>query len=131
MSFRFRGRLLALLRAIRPEDARPDSLVFATGTGARLGNWDREGKRIMQASGTSGWTRHDLRRSGATLLGEMGVEPHVIEAGLNHAHVGGQLASLYNQSRYRPAVAAALQLLADALDNIRDGGAQVLSITSA
>jgi len=31
------------------------------------------------------WTNHDARRSFATGLGELGVEPHVIEAAINHA----------------------------------------------
>ncbi len=107
-----------LLRAIQPEPATPGALVFVTATGRPLDNWDRLTKRIMAASGTSGWHRHDLRRTGATMLGEMGVEPHVIEAALNHLHIGGQLAALYNQARYRPQVRQALQQLADALDGI-------------
>lgn len=61
--------------------------------------------------GTPGWTRRDLRRTGATLLGELGVEPHVIEAALTAIH--SRLASTYNQARYLPAVRTALQMLAD------------------
>jgi integrase len=75
---------LALLREIGP--GKPDELVFRTSTGARLGNWDRETKRIILDSGlgekkgksavvmkdgSAIWTRHDLRRTGATMLGEL------------------------------------------------------------
>jgi integrase len=73
---------LSLLDGIRPSEPKPDSLIFATRTGARLRNWDRETKAFHKASGTSGWTRHDLRRTGATMLGEMGELPDIIEAAL-------------------------------------------------
>ena len=32
------------------------------------------------------WTLHDLRRTAATGMGDLGVEPHVIEAALNHVN---------------------------------------------
>lgn len=96
-------------------------LVFATGTGGRLSNWDREAKRIMKASDTSAWTRHDLRRTAATIMGELGVEPHIIEAALNHAVVFSGLAATYNKSRYQKQVGMALQELADRLDTIEAG----------
>lgn len=122
---------IALLDTCRPEAADADALVFATDSGGQLGNWDRETKAIMQASGTKDWTRHDLRRTGATLLGETGTEPHVIEAALNHVELHSRLASTYNRSRYQPAVAAALQRLADALDGIETGAAKVVPMRKA
>jgi site-specific recombinase XerD len=106
----------------------PNGLIFATSTGAPLGNWDRETKALQEASGTDGWTRHDLRRSGATMLGEMGELPDIIEAALNHVSIRSPLAATYNRSRYRPQVAAALQRLADALDGIEAGAASVVSL---
>ena len=106
----------------------PDALIFATSTGAPLGNWDRETKALQEASGTQGWTRHDLRRTGATMLGEMGELPDIIEAALNHVSIRSPLAATYNRSRYRPQVAAALQRLADALDGIEAGAAKVVPL---
>jgi integrase len=124
-----------LLRARLPKDddgksvrPAPGALIFATGTGARLMNWDRETKLVMQASGTAGWTRHDLRRTSATMMGEMGELPDIIEAALNHVAIRSQLAATYNRSRYRPQVAAALQRLADALDGIEAGAGQVVTL---
>ena len=117
---------LDLLRSRLPDAADPAALVFGTRTGSALPGWDRETKRLQAASGTSGWHRHDLRRTGATMLGDMGETPDVIEAALNHAAIRSPLAATYNRSRYRPQVAAALQRLADALDGIADGGAQVV-----
>jgi hypothetical protein len=51
--------------------------------------------------------------SSATMLGEMGELPDIIEAAVNHASIRPPLAATYNRSRYRPQVAAALQRLAD------------------
>jgi integrase len=109
---------LDLVRARISEKPTPGALIFATKTGAALGNWDRETKSIQEQSGSEGWTRHDLRRTGATMLGEMRELPDIVEAALNHASIRSQLAATYNRSRYRPQVAAALQRLADALDGI-------------
>ena len=103
----------ALLHRIGPGKKR--ELVFATRTGGRLSNWDRATKNLMAQTGTSGWHRHDLRRTGATLMGQLDVAPHIVEAGLNHANIHSPLAALYNQARYRGEVEAALQLLADHL----------------
>jgi len=129
---------LALLRARLPQDhqgktikPRPDALVFATSSGHALGNWDREAKAIMKESQTAGWTRHDLRRTGATMLGEMGELPDIIEAALNHVAIRSSLAATYNRARYRPQVAAALQRLADALDGIKEGAGVVVPLHGA
>jgi integrase len=123
---------LDLLRSQLPNDnvgnprrPDPDAPVFATSTGATLADWDRETKVIQCASNTGSWTRHDLRRTGATMLGEMGELPDIIEAALNHVSIRSPLAATYNRSRYRPRVAAALQRLADALDGIEAGAAAV------
>ena len=140
-----------LLRSCLPTDdagnARrrdPSALIFATSSGAPLGNWDRETKRIIVACGLGKedektgavsmkddlalWTRHDLRRTGATMLGEMGELPDIIEAALNHVSIRSPLAATYNRSRYRPQVVAALQRLADALDGIEAGAANVVPL---
>jgi integrase len=114
------SQAVALLKSVTPGE--PDDLVFRTpakrGGNGRLANWDRETKRLMAETKTLGWTRHDLRRTGATLLGERGIEPHVIEAALNHMNIYSGLAAIYNKARYLPAVREALQRLANRLDEI-------------
>lgn len=117
-----------LLAAIRPEDVPPEALIFSTRGGKRLAGWDKATKAIMRATGTSGWTRHDLRRTAATLMGEAGIPPHVIEAALNHTAIHSQLAATYNRARYQPEVADALQRLADHLDGIAAGAAEIVSL---
>lgn len=92
-----------------------DGLVFATESGGVLTQWLRARKIVHEKSGTEGWHCHDLRRTGATMLGEMGVEPYVIEAALNHVSIHSALAAVYNVSRYRPRVREALQMLGERL----------------
>jgi integrase len=55
------------------------------------------------------WVIHDLRRSLATGMAELGIAPHVIEAVLNHVsgHKGG-IAGVYNRSQYSAEKAQAL-----------------------
>jgi integrase len=73
-------------------------------------------KRIAEASGKllAAWVLHDLRRSCATQLGELGVAPHTIENLLGHAGKS-HIASIYNRSRYQNEVRAASNLWADRL----------------
>jgi integrase len=49
-----------------------------------LQNFDRILKLLHKASGTSGWSLHDLRRSASTRMQEIGIAPHIIDAVLNH-----------------------------------------------
>lgn len=60
------------------------------------------------------WRLHDLRRTMATRLGDLGVHPHVVEAVLNH--VSGSkagVAGIYNKAVYAAEKRAALILWAE------------------
>ena len=65
------------------------------------------------------WRLHDLRRTVATRLADLGVEPHVIEEILGHAsgHKAG-VHGIYNRSTYELQKRAALSLWADRLMEI-------------
>ena len=59
------------------------------------------------------WRLHDLRRTAATRMGDLGVQPHVVEAVLNH--ISGSkagVAGIYNRAAYRDEKRAALALWA-------------------
>jgi integrase len=60
--------------------------------------------------GVEPWTLHDLRRTAATGMADIGVQPHVIEAALNHisGHKSG-VAGVYNRSTYAAEKRAALE----------------------
>jgi integrase len=68
------------------------------------------------------WRLHDLRRSAATGMAEIGIEPHIIEAVLNHisGHKGG-VAGVYNRARYTEQMRIALQRWADHIAGLLDG----------
>lgn len=71
---------------------------------------------------TAHWVPHDLRRTVATRMADLGVQPHVIEALLNHVsgHQAG-VAGIYNRSLYTAEKADALALWADHVTAVVEG----------
>jgi integrase len=65
---------------------------------------------------------HDLRRSAATGMCEIGIQPHIVEAVLNHlsGHKAG-VAGIYNRAAYTEPMRIALQRWADHVAAIIDG----------
>ena len=92
-----------------------EALVFPSRRCGVLSNWDRETKKIQARSGTTGWHRHDLRRTVATKLGDLGFAPHIIGVVLGHADIAQGATAVYARSRYQREHRDALQTLADAL----------------
>jgi integrase len=103
---------LEVLRSIPKRNER--DLLFGRGAGGYAG-WSDGKRAIDQRLGTSvkPWTLHDLRRTGATRMADSGVQPHIIEAVLNHVggHKGG-VAGIYNRATYEPEKREALETLA-------------------
>jgi integrase len=62
-----------------------DDLVFPNTNGRPIGNWDRFQDLIDRASGTTGWHRHDLRRTAATLMVAVEVPLSTIDRILGHS----------------------------------------------
>jgi integrase len=82
------------------------------------------GKRALDKKlGLKPWTHHDIRRSVATGLANIGVQPHVVEQVLNHqsGHKRGP-AGIYNRSVYTNEVRAALALWSDHVRTRVEGG---------
>src|SRR5262249_19714492 len=100
---------------------RPRDLIFGTGENGFSG-WSQataalEG-RIAEKHGAPlpHWTPHDLRRTAATGMADIGVQPHVIEALLHH--VSGpkaRVAGIYNRASYEREKAQALDMWGDHL----------------
>jgi integrase len=84
--------------------------AFGDGEGGFSG-FSRAKERLDEACGVIDWTLHDLRRTMATRMADLGVQPHVIEATLNHVsgHKAG-VAGVYNRSTYAAEKRAALDL---------------------
>jgi hypothetical protein len=77
---------------------------------------------LDQRAGVRGWVIHDIRRTVATGMAEIGILPHVIEAVLNHVsgHKAG-IAGVYNRATYEPQMKAALALWADHVRSLVEG----------
>lgn len=78
-----------------------------------------EGGKVRPAAP---WRLHDLRRTAATGMAELGVQPHVLEAVLNHisGHKAG-VAGIYNRAAYAAEKRAALALWASQVTGTRHG----------
>ncbi len=60
------------------------------------------------------WRPHDLRRTGATLMAELGVLPEVIERCLNHTEQS-KIKRIYQRAQYEAPMREAWQRLGDRL----------------
>jgi integrase len=106
----------------QPRRAERD-LVFGWGEGGfqgwsnckqRLDERITKARKSDRAMPMAHWTLHDMRRTAATRMAELGVAPQVIESILNHVsgHKTG-VAGIYNRSTYEREKRVALSLWAD------------------
>jgi integrase len=103
------SQALALLAGIK----RSGEFVF------RIKHWVVPKERVDQRAQIQPWRLHDLRRTCATGMAELGVQPHIIEAVLNHVsgHKAG-VAGIYNRARYEGEMRDALQRWADHVEGL-------------
>jgi integrase len=75
--------------------------VFGRTLAAGFSGWSSAKAEFDAAVKIADWRVHDLRRTAATQMAELGVEPHIIEACLNHisGHKAG-VAGIYNKATY-------------------------------
>lgn len=111
---------LSVLRDI-PRFERCD-LVFTTTRTTPISGITKMVIRLQEASGTSDWRLHDLRRTAATEMAKMGIVPHVVEKVLNH--ISGTIsgvAAVYNRYGYDAEKRDALTRWGDLLERLQDG----------
>jgi integrase len=118
---------LALAILQRQPRRKGQEFVFPNRNGGRFVNWlegrARLDKAIAQSTPIKAkaqpWRLHDLRRTCATGMAELGVLPHIVEAVLNHVsgHKAG-VAGIYNRARYENEMREALELWANRVGEI-------------
>lgn len=88
--------------------------------------------RLDKQLGIPAWRIHDIRRSVATGMAELGIQPHIIEAVLNHVsgHKAG-VAGIYNRASYSKEKRQALDLWAEHVTAIVEGRTTVVPLKRA
>lgn len=102
-----------------------DGFVFTTTGGARpSSNFSKNLRALHEASGTSGWTLHDLRRTARTKLSQLGVSRDVARRVVGHS--GDMLDATYDHYSFAREKGDALRKLAVHLAelNMPDAGDQ-------
>jgi len=94
-------------------------LLFGSGKGGYSG-WSKSKELLDKAVEIKKpWTLHDLRRTGRTGLGMLGVAPHIAEAVLNH--LPPKLMRTYDKNKYEKEKREALDLWAAHLMRLASG----------
>ena len=101
--------------ALLSELPRAGEFVFTTDGRSPISGFSKVKSQLdkeLEESGLAHWTWHDLRRSAATGMANLGIAPHIIEVILNHiSGAKSGMAGLYN--RTRP--------ILEALSNVQSG----------
>ena len=97
---------LAILRARKQNGREP---IFGV-RGRGFSTWHRS--KAALGDGLKSWRFHDLRRSCATGLATLQVQPHIIEAVLNHVSFKAGVHGIYNHHGYENEKRQALDLWA-------------------
>ena len=98
---------LAVLDGIAKREGR--ELIFGEAEGPFSG-WSKSKERLDQRCNILPWRLHDLRRTVVTGMAELGIQPHITEAVVNHVsgHKAG-VAGVYNRATYADEKRTALQ----------------------
>jgi integrase len=98
-------------------------LLFGSARGHGFTSWAIGKSALDQRLGLPAWTHHDIRRSVATGMGGIGIQPHIIEQILNHqsGHKRG-VAGVYNRSPYQREVHDAMLRWSDHVRTLVEGG---------
>ena len=109
--------------SLMPEPSDQEYLFGRSGAAGFKG-WPRAKDALGKEIGESiaPFRLHDIRRTVATCMADLGVMPHIVEAVLNHqgGHKRG-VAGIYNKSRYQDGVRAALLLWSSHVQALVDG----------
>jgi integrase len=98
--------------------------VFATNGKPLPSGWSKAKDRLDARMQIAPWRIHDLRRTAATGMAEIGIAPHVVEAVLNHVSgAKASVAGVYNRAAYAAEKKNALERWAAHIDGLVTGRA--------
>ena len=87
-----------------------EGFVFTTTGRSPVSGWSKIKRRLDEAMKIPPWRLHDLRRTAATGMAEIGIAPHIVEAALNHVSgAKAGVAGTYNRAAYAEEKRAALE----------------------
>ena len=98
------------------------------GDGKPMSGRSKQTDSLALAGGQ--WRPHDLRRTGATLMAELGVLPEVIERCLNHTEQT-KVKRIYQRAQYEAPMRDAWQRLGDRLALLADKPSNVVTLARA
>jgi integrase len=93
----------------------PNALVFA-GIKGEISGFSKFKGRLDEVAGVANWRLHDLRRSAATHMQELGIRNEIVQAVLNHAVPG--VGGVYLRAELERDKAEALRVWAIELERI-------------
>jgi integrase len=111
-----------MVRAILEAVPRRDGRDFVFGAGERgFSGWSKSKARLDDALNIPPFVIHDIRRSAATRMSEIGIPPFHIEAVLNHVSGTSSVAKIYNRNTFEAEKAQALTRWAEHVATIVEG----------
>ena len=97
--------------------------VFTTTGRSPISGFGRVKLRLQAVTGTSDWRIHDIRRTVASGMARIGVDPHVIEKVLNHkSGIISGVAAVYNRYGYEKEKRLALNNWAEHVAGVSSDG---------
>jgi integrase len=104
-------------------------LVFTTGRDTPLGGFSKFGQRLARATGVTGWTLHDLRRTARSLMSRAGVPSDHAERCLGHV-IGG-VRGVYDRHEFYEEKRRAYETLAAQIERIVNPQENVVPLRGA
>jgi integrase len=105
-----------LLMGNRPGSGNDDGFIFSANGQQAIGGHSRHKQALDAASGVTGWTVHDLRRTGRSLMSRAGVASDHAERCLGHV-IGG-VRGVYDRHEYLEEKRLAFEALASLVERI-------------
>jgi len=118
-----------------PAENKPGEHVCVKSITKQIGDRQRESPPManrtqavasLKLSGGD-WTPHDLRRTAATLAGELGTPPYIIERMLNHQQ-RNPLERIYQQQKLEPEQREGWRLIGERFELLTSGAANVVTL---